>query len=62
MEIEDGGAAFDPTQAAAPALGATLQERKPGGMGILFVRQLMDSFEYRREGERNHLTLRRRLQ
>ena len=62
MEIEDDGVAFDPTQAAAPTLGATLAERKAGGIGIAFVRQLMDSVEYRRVEGRNRTTVRRRLQ
>lgn len=61
MQIEDEGVAFDPTQAPAEVLAGTLAERKAGGMGIAFVRKLMDSVEYRRAGERNSLTLRRRL-
>ena len=61
VEIEDDGAAFDPTQAPAPVLAATLAERKPGGVGIAFVRNLTDSFEYRREADRNRVVLRRRV-
>jgi anti-sigma regulatory factor (Ser/Thr protein kinase) len=61
MEIEDDGVPFDPTRAQAPVLAATLAQRKPGGIGIAFVRQLMDSIEYGRIGGRNRLLLRRRL-
>ena len=61
MRIEDEGVPFDPTQAPAEVLAGTLAERKAGGMGIGFVRKLMDSVEYSRVGERNSLTLRRRL-
>ena len=61
VEIEDGGAAFDPTRAPAPVLAGTLAERKPGGVGIAFVRNLTDSFEYERVAERNRVVLRRRV-
>ena len=61
MEIEHGGVAFDPTRAPAPVLAGTLAERKPGGMGIAFVRNLTDSFEYERVAERNRVVLRRRV-
>jgi anti-sigma regulatory factor (Ser/Thr protein kinase) len=61
LEIEDRGVAFDPTRAPAPALAGTLAERKAGGLGIAFVRGLTDSMEYRRDGGRNYLTLRRRV-
>lgn len=60
MEIEDDGAAFDPTEAPAPELAGTLAQRKPGGVGIVFVRQLTHAMEYRRVQGRNRLTLRRR--
>jgi anti-sigma regulatory factor (Ser/Thr protein kinase) len=61
LEIEHGGTAFDPTAVPAPVLGGSLGERRPGGLGIAFVRGLTDSFEYRRSRERNHLILRRRV-
>ena len=61
VEIEDDGAAFDPTRAPAPVLVGTLAERKPGGMGIAFVRNLTDSFEYQRVADRNRVVLRRRV-
>jgi serine/threonine-protein kinase RsbW len=61
LEIEHGGPGFDPTGVPAPVLAGTLDERRPGGLGIAFVRGLTDSFEYRRAYERNHLILRRRV-
>ena len=59
--VEDDGVAYDPTQAAAPVLAATLEERKDGGLGVAFVRALTDSIEYRRIDGRNRLMLRRRI-
>ena len=61
VEVEDDGVAYDPTQAPAPALAGTLEERKDGGLGVAFVRQLTDSIEYRRVDGRNRLLMRRRL-
>jgi len=60
VEVEDDGIAYDPTQTAEPVLAATLAERKEGGLGLTFVRQLTDSIEYRRIDGRNRLVLRRR--
>ena len=61
VEIEDDGVAYDPTQAPAPVLANTLDERKEGGLGITFVRALTNSIEYRRIDGRNRLVLRRRI-
>jgi len=61
VEIEDDGAAFDPTQVPDPVLATTLADRKPGGVGIAFVRNLTDSFEYQRVGDRNRVVLRRKV-
>ena len=61
VEVEDDGIAFDPTQAAAPVLAGTVEERKTGGLGLPFMRSLTDSIEYRRVDGRNHLVLRRRI-
>jgi serine/threonine-protein kinase RsbW len=36
---------------------ATLEERRPGGLGILFIRQYMDEVRYRREKNANVLML-----
>ena len=42
MDVEP----FDPTQARPVRTDATLEERKPGGLGIHLVRQLTDEFRY----------------
>jgi serine/threonine-protein kinase RsbW/sigma-B regulation protein RsbU (phosphoserine phosphatase) len=59
--IEDGGAPFDPLQVASPDLGAPLQQRRVGGVGIHFVRNLLDEVSYERAGDRNRLLLRKYL-
>ena len=57
LEVTDRGAAFDPLQAAAPDTSAGLDDRRPGGLGIVLVRTLMDAVRYERRGAHNHLTM-----
>jgi serine/threonine-protein kinase RsbW len=58
LVITDDGPAFDPAVFAAQAMGA---DRRLGGAGLLFVRALMDEVRFTREGDRNCLTLCKRL-
>ena len=56
--LVDDAAPFDPlVEVAAPDLDAPLDERPIGGLGLHFVRTLMDECSYQRDGERNRLTL-----
>ncbi len=58
IEISDNGGAFDPlNEAPQPDVNAALEERSIGGLGIHLVRTLTDDLSYRRDGDRNHLTL-----
>ena len=58
IEVLDDGQPFDPLEdAPEPAVDAAIEERTIGGLGIHFVRTLMDEVSYRREDGRNHLTL-----
>lgn len=60
--IEDDAPPFDPfAEAPHPDLDAALEVRVPGGLGVHFVRTLMDAFGYRREAERNCIWLRKTL-
>ena len=60
-EVSDTGRAFNPLDVPPPNLDAPLSERTLGGLGIHLVRSLMDSIEYRRDGEKNVLTMRKRI-
>ncbi len=58
IEMMDNGPPFDPLHdAPQPDLEASLEARRIGGLGIHFVRTLMDEVRYRREQDRNHLTM-----
>ncbi len=58
--ISDDGIAFDPLEIPPPDLESSLEDRPIGGLGVHFMTTLMDEVTYRREGERNVLTLRKR--
>ena len=45
--IHEAGELFDPKDVQDPDLGASLEDRAIGGLGIFFVRELMDEVEYR---------------
>ena len=61
VAVQDDAAAFDPLQAPEPDTARPILERPIGGLGILLVRRLMDEVRYERVGDRNLLTLRKRL-
>ena len=61
VEIADDGGAFEPLQAAEPDMGASLEDRARGGLGIFLVRKMMDSVAYRRQDGRNVVTLTKRV-
>ncbi len=59
--ITDTGIAFDPTTKEDADTTLSAEERPIGGLGIFLVRQLMDGINYKREGNKNVLTLRKKL-
>ena len=60
-EVVDAGREFNPLNAPLPDLTGALEERALGGLGIHLVRSLMDRVEYRRDGAKNVLTMRKRI-
>jgi anti-sigma regulatory factor (Ser/Thr protein kinase) len=60
VEFEDGGAEYSPLLAENPDITLTAEEREIGGLGVFMVKKLMDSVEYRREGNKNILTIKKR--
>jgi anti-sigma regulatory factor (Ser/Thr protein kinase) len=61
LEIRDRGTAFDPLSAPSPDVDAPPESRKEGGLGILLLRTFADEVHYRREGDANVLSLKKRL-
>jgi anti-sigma regulatory factor (Ser/Thr protein kinase) len=60
-EIVDDGVPFDPLAAPAPRLEGKIDERPIGGLGIYLMRKLMDDVRYARRGDRNVLTMTKRI-
>ena len=58
ISIVDDGRAFDPfSEAPPPDLRSEVQDRPIGGLGVHFVKTMMDEAHYKRESDRNHVTL-----
>ena len=53
----DSGVAFDPTAKEKADTSLSVEDRQIGGLGILLVRELMDSINYERIDGQNILTL-----
>jgi len=48
MVIRDNGKYFSPDQAQVPDIEASWEDREVGGLGIFFVKELMDNVTYNR--------------
>src|SRR5439155_16493028 len=61
IEFVDDGVPFDPLQSTPPDLDQSVEERQLGGVGLAIVRALVEEAGYRRDGDRNRLTLGRKV-
>ncbi len=57
IELVDEGTPFDPAAAPDPDLTGSLEERRIGGLGIYFMRKMMDELSYQRDDQRNVLRM-----
>ena len=62
IDVSDDGIAFNPLEAKPPDLDLPIMERPVGGLGIHIVRALTETATYRRESDRNHLSMTMRVQ
>ena len=62
VDVEDDGQPFNLLEAPEPDTTKPLEERTVGGLGILLVRQLMDGLDYKRQGDRNLLSIKKMTQ
>ncbi len=61
VRITDHGKPFEPASIPSPDVSSPLEERGVGGLGIFFMRRLMDSVEFRFDAIRgNEVTMRKR--
>ena len=59
--LADNGVPFNPLRTPPPDLDAGIEGRRIGGLGIHFVRKMMQSVDYARVDGRNVLTMGRSL-
>jgi len=57
IAIYDTGRSFDPSLVPEPNLNANLDDIKTGGLGLYFMRQLMDEVEFSFDQERGNKLL-----
>ncbi|WP_420265053.1 ATP-binding protein [Candidatus Magnetominusculus dajiuhuensis] len=57
VAIKSRGEPFDPNAVKTPDISLPLDERQPGGLGIFFMKQLMDKIDYVSEDGLNTLTM-----
>ncbi|MFP5212317.1 MAG: ATP-binding protein [Acidobacteriota bacterium] len=61
VSVEDDGCFFDPTCAPTPDTACSLEQRKIGGLGIHFMRNMVDEIRYERKGTINVLRMKKAL-
>jgi len=59
--VVDNGKEFNPlTDAKDPDLDASIEDREIGGLGIFFLKQMMDELNYERVDGYNRLTMKKK--
>ena len=61
VEIQDDGKPFDPRKQSFSALKGKLGSRKISGLGIYFVKMLIDEIDYARKGQYNITKINKKL-
>ena len=61
IRIEDDGKPFNPLDAPHPKLDLPIEQRPIGGLGVFIVKSVADSVDYRRDGGRNVVTVRKKI-
>ena len=57
VEISDAGIPFNALSVADPDIASGVEERKIGGLGIYFIKTLMDDVAYNRKDGKNTLKM-----
>lgn len=61
IEIRDRGEPFDPNTIQEPNIHSPLSERSIGGLGVFFMRKLMDDVEFKRDRRGNITRMTKKL-
>jgi serine/threonine-protein kinase RsbW len=57
ITIDDDGVAYNPLDAPEPRFDLPIEQRRIGGLGVHIMKTLARSIDYRRENNRNYLTI-----
>ncbi|MEI7638991.1 MAG: ATP-binding protein [Syntrophus sp. (in: bacteria)] len=57
IEILDSGIPFDVYTLPKPDIHCSIKDRKVGGLGVFLIQRMVDELLYRREGDKNVLTM-----
>jgi anti-sigma regulatory factor (Ser/Thr protein kinase) len=57
VEISDSGIPFDPHSRTNPDVSSDIEDREIGGLGIMLIRKYIRDVRYRRDSDKNVLTL-----
>ena len=55
--IVDAGVPFNPLEAQAPDIDASIEDRPIGGLGIHFAKEFTEDMFYKRHNDKNYLTM-----
>ena len=61
ISFEDSGMPFDPLAQEEPDITLPAEQRQIGGLGIFLVKKTMDDMRYQRQGDKNVLTIEKRI-
>ena len=61
IQVEDEARPFNPLMLPEPDLTRAVEQRTPGGLGVHLMRKLTDEVSYERLGDKNCLTLKKRV-
>ena len=57
IDILDSGVPFDVCTLSKPDIHCSVKDRKIGGLGVFFIQRMVDELLYRRDGDKNVLTM-----
>jgi anti-sigma regulatory factor (Ser/Thr protein kinase) len=60
IEFEDSGKPYNPLDKEDPDITLNAEERQLGGLGVFMVKNIMDSVDYQRKGNKNILTIKKK--
>lgn len=61
LRFTDTSYAFNPLELKNPETNLSAEERSEGGLGIFMVKNIMDNVDYKRFGEKNILTMKKKI-